>query len=296
VTVASAAPPVTPPPEPHQRRGFGDSSRGLEDLAPRLLVAAVLIPAAIAAALAGGPWLAAACGAAVAVLSFEWARMSDRDGLWPAFVLCVLGGVGAVSFASWGHVTGALICIAGAAGLSAARHKRVAARWEAGLGVVYIGLPVAAFLWLREEEVGGAALILGLFFIVWAADGAAYFAGRLIGGPKLHAAISPNKTWSGAIAGMAAGAAAGWGCAAIFTADIGAWLAAGALVGFVSILGDLCESLLKRRFGVKDASGFIPGHGGLLDRLDGLMAASVFAAGVVLAHPPVAVALSGAWG
>lgn len=222
--------------------------------------------------------------------------MSEPGGVWPAFVCCFAGGLGAVGFASWGQVEGALACIGAAALASAGRRQDWTGRWEAAFGVVYIGAPVAAFLWLREDGVGGPALILGLFFIVWAADGAAYFAGRLIGGPKLHAGISPNKTWSGAIAGMAAGALAGWGCAGIFQADAGLWLGAGALVGFVSILGDLGESLLKRRFGVKDASGFIPGHGGLLDRLDGLMAAAVFTAGVVLAHPPVAVALAGAWG
>jgi phosphatidate cytidylyltransferase len=277
-------------------RRFGDSSRGLEDLAPRILSALVLIPAGLGAAHFGGPWLAAACGAAVAAMSFEWARMSAPDRLWPQFGWTLAGGLSGVAAASWGAVSlglGAIAAIAAIAAIWAGPGRK---RADAAFGVVYVGLPVSAFLWLREPDIGGAALIFGLFAIVWAADAAAYFGGRLIGGPKLHPGISPNKTWAGVAAGVVAGALAGAAVGAAVGAGPSVWALAGAVLGFVSMLGDLLESLLKRRFGVKDASGFIPGHGGVLDRLDGLMAASVALAAGVLAAPGLALALSAGWG
>lgn len=268
-------------------------------MAPRLIAAAVLIPAAMAAAIFGGPWLAAACGAAAAAMSFEWARMSARDRQTPIFLITVLAALGAIAAAIWTQVDWALAWVGLCAAMAAAARGSVrggVGRAEAALGVVYIGLPLASFLWLRQDGVGGPALILGLFFTVWAADAAAYFGGRTIGGPKLHPGISPNKTWAGVGAGVVAGCAAGLGCAGIFGANAGVWAVAGAVLGAASMAGDLLESLLKRRFGVKDASGFIPGHGGVLDRIDGLMAASVVGAGAVLAQPSLAAALSGRWG
>jgi phosphatidate cytidylyltransferase len=293
-----AVQPVTRPDEAGRgaRRRFGDWGQGLEDLAPRLLTAAVLIPGAIAAALAGGPWLAAACGAAVAAMSYEWARMSEPQGQTAAFLITMASALAAVAAASWQLVGPAMIALGLGAIAAGVRRAGLTGRAEAAFGVVYVGLPPAAFLWLRQDGVGGANLILGLFFVVWAADAAAYFGGRLIGGPKLHPGISPNKTWAGVGAGVLAGAGAGWGCAGIFSADPATWVMAGAALGAVSMAGDLLESLLKRRFGVKDASGFIPGHGGVLDRLDGLMAAALALAGAVLANPAVAVALAGGQG
>lgn len=266
----------------------------MEDLATRLLAAALLIPGALGAAFVGGPWLAAACGVAIAAMSFEWARMSAGSAPWPMFAVTFAGGLAAVGAASWGDAVLALAALGLAAAVASVAAPRT--RASAAFGVVYIGTPVAAFLWLREDDVGGAALIWGLFFIVWAADGAAYFGGRLIGGPKLHSGISPNKTWAGVAAGVVAGAAAGAGASGIFQAPLALWTVMGAVLGLASMIGDLLESLLKRRFGVKDASGFIPGHGGVLDRLDGLMIAALVLAAAVLVHPPLAVALSGGWG
>jgi len=148
----------------------------------------------------------------------------------------------------------------------------------AGLG--YIGLAGAALLWLRLVPPGGRADVLFLLVVVWAGDIGAYAVGRCFGGPRLAPRISPGKTWSGAVGGLLASVAAGL-LAAYFLADAGIlWRAAVAagLLGVVAQAGDLLESYVKRRLEVKDSSHLIPGHGGLLDRLDALMAASLVAA------------------
>jgi phosphatidate cytidylyltransferase len=148
--------------------------------------------------------------------------------------------------------------------------------WAAA-GTLYAGALVASVVLLRLSPTFGLVAILWLFAVVWGTDIAAYFAGRLIGGPRLWPSVSPGKTWSGAIVGALGGAVfglmlAGW------TNRLAALFGLGLAAAIVSELGDLFESALKRRFNVKDSSGLIPGHGGLMDRLDGFVAASLFAA------------------
>ncbi|MDX2073914.1 MAG: phosphatidate cytidylyltransferase [Alphaproteobacteria bacterium] len=139
-------------------------------------------------------------------------------------------------------------------------------------GLVYVAIPCACLLWLRREA-DGASLVLTLFLIVWATDIGAYFAGRLIGGPKLAPAISPNKTW----AGLGGGALAAALVAAIATSfspvpsGVGNAIVLGLALAVLGQAGDLFESWLKRRADVKDSGTLIPGHGGLLDRVDGLI-------------------------
>jgi phosphatidate cytidylyltransferase len=149
----------------------------------------------------------------------------------------------------------------------------------AALGALYAGLPVVALVWLYRGDSAGPTAVLFLLLAVWAADTGAYFAGRLIGGPKLVPRISPNKTWSGLAGGMAAGGVIGTAFAlARPELSLGYMLLAGALLGAVAQGGDLLESALKREYGVKDASTLIPGHGGFMDRIDGLIAAVVVSA------------------
>jgi phosphatidate cytidylyltransferase len=144
---------------------------------------------------------------------------------------------------------------------------------------------LAAPLVIRADAALGFVAMVFLFAVVWATDVAAYFAGRLVGGPKLWPAISPKKTWSGAIAGAVAAVAAGLSVAAVAgTGHHGAIAAVSFALSVVAQLGDLFESALKRRFGAKDASHAIPGHGGLMDRLDGFLTASVAAAVVGVAR------------
>ncbi len=166
--------------------------------------------------------------------------------------------------------------------LSGERHTRP---WSAA-GVLYTGLPVAALAWLSGGMAGGGSqAIFYLFAVVWATDIGAYVVGRLIGGPKLAPRISPGKTWAGFVGGVLLGAMVGWGFA-LFAAPANPGVIALLSLGLamVSQLGDLLESALKRHFGVKDSGTLIPGHGGILDRVDGLVTAALLAALVAYLH------------
>lgn len=160
------------------------------------------------------------------------------------------------------------------------------------LGLVYLALPAASLIWLRELSsvtypYAGLQLTVYVLLVVWATDIGAYFAGKQLGGPKLAPEISPNKTWSGLLGGMAAAGGLGL-VAASFTpypTTVVGCVAMGMLLAVVSQAGDLFESWLKRRAGVKDSGTLIPGHGGLLDRVDGLLTAiPVFALFVALSR------------
>lgn len=263
------------------------------DLGPRILSGLVLAGAGIAAAWLGGPWLAGVCGAAVVAMSYEWARMSEPDAIGAAFSFALVGSLGAVLLSSWQFLWYAVGWMALCAIASAFRRRTLAGVIETAGGAIYIGLPAAVFLWLRNRAPEGLETILALFAIIWAADIFAYFCGKAIGGPKVAVGLSPNKTWSGIVGGTLAGAAAGYGCGYLFHVDPDlhvSWLLIGALIGFTGLMGDLFESFLKRRFGVKDASRLIPGHGGVLDRIDSLMAATLLVGGA-LAFGPRATAL-----
>ena len=145
-------------------------------------------------------------------------------------------------------------------------------------GLLYAGVLLLAPVLLRRDPALGFVSILFLFAVVWGTDIAAYFAGRGIGGPKLWPAVSPNKTWSGAIGGTLGGVAAGLLVVKLAGLAVGPALVLVAVgLSVASQGGDLLESRIKRRFGAKDASQLIPGHGGLLDRLDGFLTAALAA-------------------
>jgi phosphatidate cytidylyltransferase len=146
-------------------------------------------------------------------------------------------------------------------------------------GLAYVVLAAAAILWLRCDPAAGRADVLFLLFIVWAGDIGAYLVGRWIGGPRLARHISPGKTWSGAVGGLIAAIVAG-SLVAHFLSDAATWRAMliAAALGVVAQGGDLLESFVKRRLQVKDSGHLIPGHGGLFDRLDGVLAAAPVAA------------------
>jgi phosphatidate cytidylyltransferase len=159
-------------------------------------------------------------------------------------------------------------------------------RWLAA-GVPYVGIGCIALIGLRGDGQAGLANVLFLVAIVWASDIGAYLAGRLIGGAKLAPSISPSKTWAGAIGALVAAVAVGLGMAGAFGPyATGPVVLIAALLGIAAQAGDLLESWIKRRCHVKDSSHLIPGHGGLLDRVDGLLAAAPVAALMALALGP----------
>lgn len=246
------------------------------NLRRRILSAIILAPVVLAAILLGSPWFDLLVLAAAGVLAWEWSRLVE-EGRFGAVGLLLLGavllGVG-VSLVLSPGIGIATVAIAGAilfgaaAALGAGRPAWIAA------GLVYIALPCIAVLWLRARPATGLDLVLWLMLVTWAADTGAYVVGRSFGGPRLAPRISPGKTWSGFVGGLAAAAIVGGGYAALRGAgDPAAAASAGILLGLVAAGGDLLESATKRRFHVKDAGAIIPGHGGLLDRVDGLLLA-----------------------
>lgn len=255
------------------------------DLRKRALSAAILLPAAIACIWLGATPFAAMMALGCAILTWEWVHLCGRriramPGLVVPLVVLMAGAFAvmdqvriALSVLSIGFVVAWLFAQRMHEG-GVPSPKRLA------LGVLYVGLAGIALIELRHDGEVGRANVLFLFVIVWASDIGAYMAGRMLGGPKLAPGISPNKTWSGAIGGLAAAVAAGLICALSFTpgAAILAVTAVALLLSVASQAGDLLESAIKRHFKVKDTSSLIPGHGGLLDRLDGVLAAAPVAA------------------
>lgn len=270
--------------------------RDWSDLRARVVSGLVLASLGASAAWFGGPWLAAACGAAVVAMSYEWARMSEPEALNHAFGFALTGSLGAVLIASWGNVWLATAWMCLCAGVSALRRRSFMGLLETAGGALYVGLPPAVFLWLRDRAPEGRETILTLFGLIWSADIFAYLGGKLIGGPRVARGLSPNKTWSGIVAGTLAAAIVGYLIGGRLHDDEAMrrhWFAIGALVGFTGLVGDLFESFLKRRFGVKDASRLIPGHGGVLDRIDSLIAATLLVGAAFAFSPRTAAWLFG---
>lgn len=253
------------------------------DIGLRAASAFVLAPAAVLATWAGGAWFCALIVAASILLAFEWARMSSPLFWRQVGVAVAMALTAAVVAAHVGQVSLAFVLLvfgAFAAGLFA--RARGAEAIDAAYGVLYLGWPCVLLIWLRDLNAAqGLYWTVLVFAVAWASDILAYLVGSAIGGPKLWPRFSPNKTWSGFIGGLVAGMIAGGVMAAWL--EMGRlnmfWGAAlGLAAALATMAGDLWESALKRRFGVKDAGNIIPGHGGLLDRVDGLMFAVVVVA------------------
>jgi len=231
----------------------------------------------IAAIYGGTPYLAVVVAAAAFFAAREWHRIIDEGRLSPELApttAAIWLALGALLL--WPHgIASYIVLLCGTfmvLALSATRRSRPL--WQAG-GVLYIGLPSLAILLLREIPLRGGWLIGLLFVVVWATDTAAFVIGNLVGGPKLAPVLSPNKTWSGTVGGVAVAAIA----SAVFIAVIGGDPAQAALFGaalsVVAHLGDLFESWVKRRFHLKNSGALIPGHGGVLDRIDSTLAAAL---------------------
>jgi phosphatidate cytidylyltransferase len=249
---------------------------GSRNLLMRIVVAAVLIPLAVAIAYAGG-WLWAALVTLAAIgLFVEWLAIVGLSGAMRVTVPGVAAlAVAGLCFAI-GRLDAALIVLAVGfvAVVSIAPERR---NWAAA-GFLYAAAAEIASVLVRLDPVKGFAALMFVLLIVWVTDSGGYFAGRGIGGPKLWPRVSPKKTWAGAVGGLVASLAVAAGFAALDLGKTLPLLVLSAVLSTVSQLGDLFESAVKRRFGVKDSSQIIPGHGGLMDRLDGFVAAVVVAA------------------
>ena len=253
------------------------SPRKNADLPVRALVGVLLIAVAATALWLGGFafWLLVAVAGIIMI--HEWGGLHDATPGQKKLAqyaltvpLAIMAPVAAgPGFLSFGLVLGAMFFIAA-----------VTRNGMLGGGALYVGLPVLALLVLRDAD-KGLLLAFWAMALVWACDIGAYFAGRTIGGPKLMPRVSPNKTWAGLLGGVAG--------AGLFAAILTLWgldwrlAAATPLLAVLAQAGDLYESWLKRRAGVKDSGSLLPGHGGVLDRLDGLVPVAPVAALLVLA-------------
>ena len=249
---------------------------GSRNLLMRIVVAAVLIPLAVAIAYAGG-WLWATLVTLAAIgLFLEWLTVVGLAGATRVSVPGVVALAVAGFCLAIGRIDVALIVLAIGlvVAVSIAPERR---NWVAA-GFLYAAAAEIASVLVRLDPVKGFAALMFVLLIVWVTDSGGYFAGRGIGGPKLWPKVSPKKTWAGAAGGFAASLAVAVAFAAFGLGNTGPLLMLSAVLSVVSQLGDLFESAVKRRFGVKDSGHIIPGHGGLMDRLDGFVAAVVVAA------------------
>ena len=262
---------------------------GSEAILTRVISAVVALPPVIAAIYFGSPWFGGLVLLCCGLLVWEWARLCGLASSSGAVFISQVTVLGAVLAATVHRVDLGFIVLAvglAATGLLSFGGRRLTAAGGGGTGtvwtatgIVYIGMPAMLLVWIRDDL--GLVAALWLFALVWATDTGAYAFGRLIGGPKLAPRISPNKTWAGLIGGMICASAVGAGVAH-YEGNPAIWglMALSATLAVAAQCGDLFESWVKRRFHVKDAGSIMPGHGGLLDRVDGLLAAAAIVAAI----------------
>ncbi|MFT8242734.1 phosphatidate cytidylyltransferase [Roseomonas sp. BN140053] len=257
------------------------------DLRKRFLSALVLGPTALLCVWLGSDPFTLLMAACVGVLAWEWVHLCGMrtralPGAAVPVTVFVAGALAVVERPGWSWT---VLLIGFLLAWGGARY----ARWRSGvprqpalllaLGVLYIGVAGLCLIELRHDNAAGRANVLFLLTAVWASDIGAYMAGRILGGPLLWPSVSPNKTWSGSAGGLLLAMLCGMGMAAAMAPGSLARAAAlAAILAVATQAGDLLESAIKRHFKVKDTSSLIPGHGGLLDRLDGLLAAAPAAA------------------
>ncbi|SEB35856.1 phosphatidate cytidylyltransferase [Nitratireductor aquibiodomus] len=249
---------------------------GRSNLQLRIVSAIVLGLVVLLITYLGGLPFRLMSAAVAGAIFYEWCSMRPGPGVHTAFAGALLAGVMLVMIL--GQPATILFLVLAAALLVLALHGWMSG---AGLGTVaglgYAAAPALALVHLRADDQSGLFAILFLFAVVWTTDVMAYFTGRTLGGAKLAPSISPGKTWSGAVGGTVFAVLAGGAFAFHENAVHGVLLIAliALVLAVISQIGDLFESALKRRSGVKDSSNLIPGHGGVMDRVDGLMAAAL---------------------
>ncbi len=257
----------------------------------RVLTSIVFGFSGMAAAYFGNPAFLAMVAVIVAFMAYEWTVMTEGGRFSSVGLSCIaLIGATAAAFALFGPVEGLITAGSGAAALFILAVFVRRNPYLSSAGLIYLGVSAVSISWVRELPEVGLATLWWLLFVVWSGDIAAFFSGKAIGGPRLARRWSPSKTWAGLWGGAAfatlIGVAIGWGSWKLGLLEELpnlAWIAAASTVlSIIGQFGDLCESGLKRRFGVKDSGKLIPGHGGMADRLDSLSFAAPFVALSVL--------------
>lgn len=256
----------------------GRPGGNFRDLRPRVVSSVTMLAAALGCLFAGVWPFAILTWLIALAMSWEWGRLvRGHDGIDATYVIhagavtlaIALTAVGYVAFGLLASLLGALAILA----LARARPTYLSA-----VGVPYCAWPAIHLVWLRQSEPDGAIAVLFLFAIVWASETAAFLAGRTFGGARLWPSVSPNKTWTGTFAGMLAAVITAVFFAAVVTsAPLVLMAVSGLMLAVVATVGDLAASALKRGHGVKDTSDLIPGHGGVMDRMDGIAAVAIVA-------------------
>ena len=270
--------------------GRGAAKAGARNLITRVVSAAVLIPIVLMIAYVGGWIFLILCGLAAAGIFWEWTHLAAGRAelqllapVWTALLMAlVLVGLGYPATAALAILLGGVL--AGAVALAGGSARDPTVLWAAG-GALYAGIGFLGPALLRNDVKLGFQAFLFVALIVWLTDILAFFVGRAVGGARLWPRISPNKTWSGAVGGLIGGLAGG--IAVAYASGLGRLESLGVIALALSLLaqaGDLFESAVKRRFGAKDAGRIIPGHGGLMDRLDGFLFAAAAAAAIGILH------------
>ncbi len=240
----------------------------------RILSALVLAPVALAAVWFGSPFLPVLVALAAIGMGWEWARLSGADSPLVKAAVIATGLASVTSSALGAPVTAIVIALIGALGAwSAAAASRARAPLWTAAGTLWFVIPCITILWIAPSP-DGRASVFWVLAVVWVSDTGAYAAGKALGGPRLAPRLSPNKTWAGAMGGLAGAGLIGVAAAYVMAAPLAPVLGASLILAVAAQLGDLLESFAKRHFGSKDSGGLIPGHGGLLDRLDSLLAAA----------------------
>lgn len=261
---------------------------GLSDnLFKRIVSAVLLLPPVLFVVWSGGWWFTVFLALGGALMALEWASLTGFNRNFGVILaaliigLCILAQLGQASIQQIyiGIVIIAGLCIlVGAIGV-----LRKAAWWF--LGFAYVGLPIISLWWMRSADF--AMIVFWVFLVTWATDIGGYFAGKGIGGPKLAPKISPKKTWAGLVGGMFLSALVALVLNLGFSLGVGvlSFVLLSAVLAVISQIGDLIESAVKRHFDVKDSGGLIPGHGGLLDRVDGLVTVAPIVALILIYSP-----------
>ncbi len=269
------------PEEIDRRPGSAGLARELAQEWPARAFFGVLLAAlAVAATIAGGFWFAAMLAIAASAAAREWHRMvgGEKYAFETFFTITsILAGLIAV-LETRNPLWPAIALGSGAVLVAITSFRRGTAAARSGSGVIYIGAAALSLMALRVDAAHGMWVVIGLFLTIWAADTGAFVSGRVLGGPRLIPSLSPNKTWSGIAGGIVFPAAALGFYVSYLHGD--GWRAAllGAVLAVAGHAGDLFESWVKRRVGRKNSGGLIPGHGGVLDRIDSTLFVAPLAA------------------